>query len=144
MSFPLPYQIARFALIALTAVLLSSPASSQEVHPDHAGYNTHVVGISPNGLLPTVKQITPEDAFGWLNYSASNASISFEQDIVAHMTCREPSPFQLRGDRLTAPQVPSGGYATLCSLAPGEYDYQVELAGSKKTLLGKIVVVPAS
>jgi hypothetical protein len=36
--------------------------------------------------------------------------------------------------------VPSGGFVTLCSLAPGEYDYRVELEGRQQPLLGKLVV----
>lgn len=136
--------ISAVALTALSVALAAGSALAEGEVPDHAGHTTQVVGISPSALLPTVKQITEQDAFGWLNYSSRDAAISFERDIVSHMTCRGPSPFQLRGDRLMAPQVPAGGYATLCSLAPGEYDYRVELAGSAKPLLGKIVVTPES
>jgi hypothetical protein len=36
--------------------------------------------------------------------------------------------------------VASGAFVTLCSLAPGEYDYRVELEGRQQPLLGKLVV----
>lgn len=118
----------------------AASAASVAALPDHAGHETRIVGISAGALLPTIKQIDQSDAFGWLNYSTQVASISFDRSVAAQMTCRGPSPFELQSDRLRAPSVASGGYATLCNLAPGEYDYEVELVGKGKVLLGKIVV----
>lgn len=108
--------------------------------PDHAALEPRIVGISAESLLPTVKQIAPNDAFGWLNYSAKAASISFHRNVVGKMTCTGPSPFELQGDRFRAPSIQSGGFANLCHLAPGEYDYEVQLIGKERPLLGKLVV----
>ena len=36
--------------------------------------------------------------------------------------------------------VVGGGFATLCKLSPGEYDYEVQLVGAPRPLLGKLVV----
>ena len=120
--------------------ITTARTASVSALPDHAGHETRIVGISAGALLPTVKQIESGDAFGWLNYSTQIASISFDRSVAAQMTCRGPSPFELQSDRLRAASVASGGYATLCNLAPGEYDYEVELVGKGKVLLGKIVV----
>jgi hypothetical protein len=43
-------------------------------------------------------------------------------------------------DQIFRARSPSGAFVTLCQLAPGEYDYRVELEGRKQPLLGKLVV----
>lgn len=108
--------------------------------PDHAAHQTVVVAILSSGLSPTIQVVENGDAFGWLNYSASNARIRFQGSIVDKIFCRSPGQFNISADRLEAPEVPSGAYATLCSLKPGEYDYEVHLTGQGRPLLGKIVV----
>ncbi len=38
------------------------------------------------------------------------------------------------------PALPATASVTRCSLAPGEYDYRVDLEGRQQPLLGKLVV----
>ena len=129
------------ALLLLLA--LASPALAADDAtgvPDHAGLVTEVVGISPGRLIPTVKRVASTEAFGWINYAARDASIAFDARVAERMTCRGPSPFRIEAEQLLASPVSGGGFATLCKLEPGEYGYEVRLAGSPQPLLGKLVV----
>ncbi len=111
-----------------------------EGEPDHAGHPTKIVGIAPTRLLPTVLVVPHDSAFGWLNYSSGDATIKFEEDITPKLRCRSPGLFRASTGDLASPRVPSGAFVTLCSLAPGEYDYRVELEGRQQPLLGKLLV----
>ena len=111
---------------------------------DHANHPTRVIAILRNELSPTVQNLSTADAFGWLNYTPANATIRFKDpEIVSRMLCLSPGRFRVESSQLEAPEVPGGSFATLCSLKPGEYDYEVRLAGDDPTpLLGKLVVSP--
>ncbi len=108
--------------------------------PDHAGHPTKIVGIAPTRLLPTVLVVPHDSAFGWLNYSSGDATIKFDEDITPKLTCRSPGLFRASAGDLASPRVASGAFVTLCSLAPGEYDYRVELEGRQQPLIGKLVI----
>ncbi len=59
------------------------------------------------------------------------------------IACRTHSAFELSNGRLTAAYVRQGSFVSLCTLAPGSYDYRVELkraAGELENYEGKIVV----
>ncbi len=108
---------------------------------DHAHLGTDIVSITSDRLVPTVRVVASGAAFGWLNYSNSDARIIFEEpSIVAKLRCRSPGQFRVEPSEVAAPRVPRGSFATLCNLAPGEYDYRVQLFGKSRSLLGKIVV----
>lgn len=124
-------------LTALTAFAVRAETSSSA--PDHASYQPEIVGITGEQLLPTVAVVSSDAAFGWLNYSSRAVAISFDEDVAAKMMCTSKTPFRVHDGELTAPKLAGGAFATLCALAPGEYDYRVELADSPKVLLGKIV-----
>lgn len=134
-------------LIAITAILslltaltaFAVRADTLADTPDHAAYAPEIVGITAERLLPTVAVVSPDAAFGWLNYSSRDVSITFDEDVAAKMMCTSKTPFQVADGELSAPKLTGGAFATLCALAPGEYDYRVELADSPKVLLGKIV-----
>ena len=134
----------RFAIVTLALALASQVAWAEDVapesEPDHAGHPTKIVGIAPTRLLPTVLVVPHTSAFGWLNYSAFDATIKFDEDITPKLTCRSPGLFRASAGDLASPRVASGAFVTLCSLAPGEYDYRVELDGRQRPLLGKLVV----
>lgn len=138
-------RISRQLAILTLALALGSQAAraddgALEGEPDHAGHPTEIVGIVPTRLLPTVLVVPHASAFGWLNYSSGDATIQFEEDITSKLTCRSPGLFRTSSGDLASPRVASGAFVTLCSLAPGEYDYHVELEGRPQPLLGKLVV----
>ena len=127
----------------LVLLALAWPAFAAEdppAVPDHADLKTEIVGIAPNRLIPTVKLVESTEAFGWINYASRDASIAFDAAVAERMTCTGPSPFRIDAGRLVASPVMGGGFATLCKLSPGEYDYEVQLAGAPQPLLGKLVV----
>ncbi len=140
----MPRTSRRFAIVTLALTLASQAAWAEdgtlEGEPDHAGHPTKIVGIAPTRLLPTVLVVPHDSAFGWLNYSSGDATIQFEEDITPKLRCRSPGLFRASTGDLASPRVPSGAFVTLCSLAPGEYDYRVELEGRPQPLLGKLVV----
>ena len=124
--------------LAPSLALAQTPALAGE--PDHAGHPTKIVGIIASRLLPSVLVVPHDSAFGWLNYSSADVTIEFEQDITSKLTCRSPGPFRASASEIASPRVASGEFVTLCSLAPGEYDYKVRVAGREEPLLGKLVV----
>ena len=140
----MPRSSIQFAIVTLALALASQTAKAEdrapESEPDHAGYPTAIVGIAPTRLLPTVLVIPHGSAFGWLNYSSRAATIMFEEDITQKLTCQSLGPFRASAGDLASTRVASGSFVTLCSLAPGEYDYRVELEGRQQPLLGKLVV----
>ncbi len=134
----------RFAIVSLALALASQAARAEdgatEGEPDHAGHSTEIVGIVPTRLLPTVLVVPHDSAFGWLNYTSREATIKFEEDLSPKLTCRSPGLFRASTGEIASPRVASGAFVTLCSLAPGEYDYRVEFEGRQQPLLGKLVV----
>ncbi len=145
MSRRIPALVVAVAILILAApATAESPAvdgASPAAVPDHAEHEVEIVSITARRLHPTVNQIPATSSFGWLNYSGQNASIIFEDpEIVSKMRCTTPGTFRVEADQLAAPLIRSGEAATLCHLAPGEYDYRVELPGRDKPLLGRLVV----
>ena len=140
----MPRASRRFAIVTLALALAAQAAwakdDAPEGEPDHAGHRTELVGIVPTRLLPTVLVVPHDSAFGWLNFSSREARIKFEDDITPRLTCRSPGLFRASAGELASPRVASGAFVTLCSLAPGEYDYRVELEGRQQPLLGKLVI----
>lgn len=143
----MPRTSRRCAIVTLALAFASQPAwtegSAPEGEPDHAGHPTEIVGIVPTRLLPSVLVVSDGSAFGWLNYFSGDATIKFDEDIASKLRCRSPGLFRASAEDLASPRVPSGAFVTLCSLAPGEYDYRVELEGRQRPLLGKLVVEAA-
>lgn len=119
---------------------IRAEAAAPEHEPDHLGHPTEVIAISATRLVPAVLVVSHDSAFGWLNYSAQKATIKFEDDILRNLSCRSPGVFGPAANELTSPSVASGAFVTLCSLAPGEYDYHVEFEGRATPLLGTLVV----
>ncbi len=130
--------------LVLLSLLVAAGASADQAgegaSPDHVGLKTEIVAIAPDRLSPTVKLVGSTEALGWINYTSRAASIEFDAAVAETMMCTGPSPFRVDGDQLRAPEVISGGFATVCKLAPGEYDYRVVLRGTERPLLGKLVV----
>jgi hypothetical protein len=98
-------------------------------------------------LRPAVLRIHTDDAVGWLNYSRQRAVVSFDDEVAKKLTCQSRNSFRLTGRRLTTSPIQSQQFASLCTLAPGEYDYEVQLmsgagagAAAGRTLKARIVV----
>ena len=131
------------ALVVALVVGMASTTSAEApaAVPDHAEHEVEIVSITARKLHPTVHQVPATSSFGWLNYSGQDASIHFEDaEIVSKMRCKTPGHFRVEAEQLAAPRIRSGEAATLCHLAPGEYDYRVEFPGRDRPLLGKLVV----
>lgn len=135
----------RFA--ALVAVALFAFGATSE--PDHAGIDHEFVRISGSGLRPETVEVAGETAIAWVNYGSRVARVSFDRSVAEKIACKSRASFTLDGDRLVSPRIQGSSFASLCQLAPGSYDYRVELfagegtggAGTpERTLVGKIVV----
>jgi plastocyanin len=130
----------------LAALSLATAASAEDA--DHIAHEHRLVRIGSVSLHPTTLAIGPGDAFGWLNYSDQIASVSFPASVGAKLLCKQKTSFRLSGDRLVSGDVQARQFASLCSLAPGEYPYQVMLrtglggsgAAPGRTLAGTLVV----
>ncbi len=135
-------------LLFLVLALVFGPASSFAAEPDHAEHDHRMARILETRVHPKTIEIHSTDAIGWLNYSSKRARISFDAEAAKSMTCRSRGTFHLDGPRLTSSDIQATQFASLCSLAPGEYEYRVELRsgigadGSSlgKSFTGKIIV----
>ena len=132
----------------LVLALIFGPSQSLGAEPDHAEHNHQVAKILETRVHPKVIEIPSSDAISWLNYSSRRARVSFDPEVAKSMTCRSVGGFRLEGARLTSRDIQATQFASLCSLAPGEYEYRVELksgiggsgGGPAKSFNGKIVV----
>ena len=127
----------------------TAQAAEGEAIPDHAGHETRLIGVTAGRLIPESITLGHRDAFGWLNYSSRAVSIAFRQEVVPHLLCTAPTRFAVKDGRLIAHELEPGAFATLCQLAPGRYDYRVEVAsrtpgGESTTLEGQLVVRAAA
>lgn len=133
------------AVVAAVAFFVAAPAVAED--SDHADHHHQLIRIFEGRVRPQVQNIGSEDALGWLNYTSKIARISFAKDVGKKLTCTSPGSFRIDGERLVSGDIQATQFATLCNLAPGEYDYRVTLRsgigtnqGGAKTIDGKIVV----
>ncbi len=133
----------------LVLALIFGPSSSLAAEPDHAEHDHRMARILESRVRPEVIEIHSSDAIGWLNYSSQRARISFDAQVAKNLTCRSRGTFHLDGPRLISNDIQATQFASLCSLAPGEYEYRVDLMsgiGSSggsipgKSFTGKIIV----
>jgi hypothetical protein len=139
-------RLAPLALLAATS--LAAPARAED--SDHIDRPHELVRIGSTSLHPETLVIAPDDAFGWLNYGDAIATVSFPASVAERMLCKQKTSFRLTGDRIESGDIQARGFVSLCSLAPGEYPYQVMMrsgigsstgsGSSARTLEGKIVV----
>jgi hypothetical protein len=145
-------QTAALWLVTLScvAVLAGPIAARADAHDedDHAHAPTVFVSIQQGHVRPEEQKITAGEAFGWRNYTSKIARVSFDKDVAKHLTCKSQGTFRLAGDRLESGDIQAQQFATLCSLAPGAYDYKVELRSgigggggdTGKVFTGRIIV----
>ncbi|MCG8590205.1 MAG: hypothetical protein MJE66_13010 [Proteobacteria bacterium] len=134
----------RTQALATATLGLMAWAAVAQAEADHASHRQEIVAVTATRLVPTVLSVSSQDAFGWLNYSPRQVTIAFDAEVAKELRCTGPSGFQVDDDTLRFGSLTPQGFATLCRLAPGEYDYRVEMpAGDgapERTLVGKIVV----
>jgi hypothetical protein len=133
-------------LAGALALALAAPALAEE-ESDHADHEHQFVKIFEGRVRPGTLVMRSDDAIGWLNYTARIAQISFDKEVARHLTCHSQGSFHIDGDRLVSGDIQSTQFATLCNLAPGEYEYRVTLRsgigssqGGEKQLAGKLLV----
>ena len=138
-------RVAIRSLVLASLVLAAVPAAAEEA--DHADHEHQLIRIFENRVRPDPQQIHSADAIGWLNYTSKIARISFDQEVAKKLTCTSPGSFRLDGARLVSGDIQATQFATLCNLAPGEYDYVVTLrsgigttSGGEREIAGRIVV----
>ncbi len=138
----------RLALL-LVLGLIFHPSMTLGAEPDHAEHNHRMARILETRVHPKTIEIHSADAIGWLNYSSKRARISFDAEVAKNLICRSRGTFHLDGPRLSSNDIQATQFASLCSLAPGEYEYRVDLmsgfgasGGSSlgKSFTGKVIV----
>ena len=140
------------SLVAAAAIQVraepDSPAASaeeqtmQKTKIDHARNHHKVVSLTSLGIIPRTAKFKEDDAIAWLNYLSQQAEVSFDSAVAEKLTCDAPGLFSINSGRLRA-SVDELGFASLCHLAPGEYEYAVSLLPSgelAEKYTGKIVV----
>ena len=137
--------VALFVAVGLHVLALGAAQAADDLHGgDHKHQSVRITNVS---VRPAVLQIHDDEAIGWLNYSRQRAVISFDDDVAKNLTCTAKSAFRLTGGRLESAPIQSRQFASLCTLAPGEYEYDVQLmsgvgsnAALGRKLVGKIIV----
>ncbi len=138
----------RSRLVALIAACALFAVGALE-EADHAGIDHEFVRISGSGLRPETVEVQSASALAWVNYGSRVARVSFDKSVAQKIACKSRASFTLDGERLVSPRIQGSSFASLCMLAPGTYDYRVELfAGDgtggasvpERTLAGKLVV----
>jgi plastocyanin len=139
------------AFVSALVLATAMPAEAEEpAAADHSARDHIFVTILPLKLRPDVQHLGPGDAVGWINYTNRIARVYFAKDVAKRMTCTSKGTFRINGERLESADIQAQQFASLCSLAPGEYAYRVELrsgvgggsgggGGVTATLEGKIV-----
>ncbi len=116
---------------ALVVGMLSGVAAvsaAEEVgEADHVDTPHEFVRIHQLSVRPEELRIDSGEAFGWLNYSNAIARVSFDKEVAKQLLCKTRGSFRLVGDRLESGDIQAQQFATLCTLAPGQYTYRVEL-----------------
>lgn len=138
------------AALASALVLATAIPARAEDPPvgDHANRDHVFVTILSLKLRPDVQRLKPGEAVGWINYTDKIARVYFDKEVAKKMTCTTKGSFRINGERLESTDIQAQQFASLCSLASGEYSYKVELRsglgstglGAASTMSGKIVV----
>ena len=131
----------------MVLILLAIPALAMEPNPTRN--DDQIVHILETRTHPAVIELAPGGSVLWLNESKRRARISFAPEVAQHLTCEPGADFRLSGRRLRSGQIETTQVSPPCHLAPGEYEYRVDLRpGSSagvpnafsRPIRGKIVV----
>jgi len=133
-------------IAAAVALALGAPVLAR--HSDHEDREHRFVRISDGKLTPREITLHATQAIAWGNYTAKAAVITFDREVAGRIICEEPGSFRLTATHLVSSRILPRQFASLCRLAPGRYDYRVELFGTpgsaerEPALEGVIVVEP--
>jgi hypothetical protein len=116
--------------LAFTAFLLAAALGRADGAPDHAALDHVFVRVTDGGLRPGIARLRADQAIGFLNSSSFVVRVSFDASIAARIKCRSQASFTRVGARLESARIQGSQFASLCSLAPGEYAYRVDLQTS--------------
>ncbi len=116
----------RLAWLAATLALFFVPTTAR-AEDDHVGHQHTSIRVTSSRLHPEPTTLPSDHALVFLNYSGRIAQISFDESVAKNISCKTRTSFELANGRLTAANVRQGSFTSLCKLAPGSYDYRVEL-----------------
>jgi plastocyanin len=121
------HRILGMVLVGLMSGAGGVSAAEEVGEADHVDTPHEFVRIHQLSVRPEELRIDSGEAFGWLNYTNAIARVSFDKDVAKHLLCKTRGSFHFVGDRLESGDIQAQQFATLCTLAPGEYTYRVEL-----------------
>jgi hypothetical protein len=119
--------------LAFLAFLIAAALGRADGALDHAELDHVYVRVTDAGLRPPAGKLLATQAIGFLNSSSSVVRVSFDRSVAKLIKCKSASSFQVEGERLTSARIQGSQFASLCSLAPGEYAYRVELSSGAGT-----------
>jgi hypothetical protein len=113
-------------LAALALLALAGPLRAAEA-PDHADTDHVYIRISDGRVNPKTARLKTSEALAFVNYSSRAARVSFPLEVAKGLRCKSRGSFGITGERLVSGKIEGSGLASLCQLAPGTYEYKVEL-----------------
>jgi hypothetical protein len=117
-------------VIATLPVWVQAQEQERKEH-EHMGPEQQTVRIGANTLVPEVVNTKTGETISWINYSGVPVWISFGEETVEKIRCKEPTRFRVeKGGFLTSGEVEPFEVAALCSFLPGEYRYLVRRQAS--------------
>ena len=119
----------RLAWLAATLAIFIVPTTAR-AETDHVGHKHTSIRITSGRLHPEPVTLASDNALVFLNYSGRIAQISFDESVAENISCKTRTSFEVINGRLTAANVRQGAFTSLCQLAPGSYEYRVELKRS--------------
>lgn len=136
----------------LALALAVTPARAAETAADHAKHPHHTITLDGDDIWPSTTTIDGGDVIGFQNYATQPLTITFTspKDLKDKIRCHlikdpdNPAPpaawstFSWQGSQLVA-MIPPGQFASVCSLSPGVYQFNVVALGQNA---GPIGVLP--
>ena len=137
----------RLALVVgISSLVLGTavPAADEPSESDHVASPHSGVRIAASRLHPKEMRLTQDQALVWMNYSRFGARVVFPVEVAKKISCDSKTAFTIDGEKLVSRKIQGRGFASLCKLSPGTYDYQVDLisgaASVENTLKGRVIV----
>ncbi len=133
-------------LVGLASLVLgtAAPAADEPMESDHIDHRHSGVRIASSRLHPEDIRLSQDQALVWMNYSRYGARVVFPAEVAKKIACDSKTAFTIDGEKLVSRKIQGRGFASLCKLSPGTYDYQVDLisgaASVEHTLKGRVIV----
>jgi len=126
--------VATVGLLTLLHLSVSAPGAEEM---DHSEGTIRQVILGRAAILPDDLTIAAKDVLEFQNMSAETLTVTFTEpaDVLSKVRCHLPRTkgdaappwalFTVEGGKLVG-TLPPGRFASLCSLAPGDYAYTVQ------------------